>query len=79
MKRNQVEPSLRVLGWKPTLQDAQKLVGGSVELINLSNGDQMLVNEEGLLQDLEYNHKASRLANRRIVGDAILLKGGVRW
>ena len=45
---------------KPSLEEAQKLVGGLVQLIELRNGDQMLVNEEGLLEDLPINHGSNR-------------------
>ena len=36
----------------------------------------MLVNEEGALYDLPYNHNASILANQPIVGDAIVTTTG---
>ena len=61
------------------LEDAQKLVGGWVELIQLDGGDQLLVNEEGLLRKLPPNPLASIIAMRLIVGNAVLLTGGARW
>jgi hypothetical protein len=73
---------------KPSLERAQELVGGFVELVTLNNGDQMLVNEEGLLSDLPYNDYATQLAIEKsncflaehgIRGNAVLLKGGARW
>ena len=66
---------------RPTLGQAQKLVagGGLVELVTLANGDQLLVDEEGLLKQLPLNFEASELAGRPLVGDALLLQGGARW
>lgn len=63
----------------PTLKEAQNLVGGLVELVTLSNGDQMLVDEEGLLKEKPYNNEASDLAQRTIVGHAIILTGDLKW
>ena len=50
---------------EPTLKEAQNLVGGYVERIGLKNGDVMLVNEEGLLSNLEVNSEASGLVGMR--------------
>ena len=36
----------------------------------------MLVNEEGILHNMPYNHNASILANQPIVGDAIVTTTG---
>ena len=60
---------------KPTLETLQSDVGGYIELVELDNGDQLIVNEEGLLLSLPFNQNASALAGRRIVGNAVLLKG----
>jgi hypothetical protein len=66
---------------RPTLQEAQQLVagGGLVQLVTLANGDQLLVDEEGLLKQLPVNFEASELAGVALVGDALLLQGGARW
>lgn len=64
---------------RPTLREAQAIVDGYVELVQLASGDQLLVNEEGLLRGLPLNEKASALAGRYIVGNAIILKGKARW
>tara|TARA_X000000950_G_C13831446_1_gene626352 strand:- start:817 stop:1083 length:267 start_codon:yes stop_codon:yes gene_type:complete len=72
---------------KPSLEKAQELVGGLVEFIQLKNGDQMLINEEGLLQDLEINVEATRIAANQsdawimdgIRGNAIILKEDAKW
>jgi len=73
------EVFLRVDKEPPTLEEAQELVGGMVELVMLSDGDQMLVNEEGLLYGLPYNQMASEVANRHIVGNALILRGKSKW
>ena len=44
----------------PTLSDAQKFVGGYVELVRLKDGI-LIVNEEGKIKQLEYNEPASKL------------------
>ena len=44
----------------PTLSDAQKFVGGYVEVVRLNNGI-LIVNEEGKIKQLDYNEPASKL------------------
>ncbi len=63
----------------PSLEDVKKIIGGWVELIKLPDGSQLLVNEEGLIDNLELNLDASVLAKRPIVGDAVHLKDKARW
>ena len=63
----------------PTLEAAQAFVGGYVQMINLEDGSQLLVNEEGLLKELFCNYPASILAGQFLVGNAIRLKGTARW
>ena len=46
---------------EPTLESAQKFVGGYVEGIPFPNGDYLIVNEEGKLMGLEVNEKATKL------------------
>ena len=66
---------------KPSLERAQELVGGLVEMVRSPTDPdiQVLVNEEGLLKDLPFNEEASEMCNTGIVGDAIILKGKARW
>tara|TARA_R110000751_G_scaffold300963_1_gene413054 strand:- start:36028 stop:36279 length:252 start_codon:yes stop_codon:yes gene_type:complete len=63
----------------PTLEEAQEFVGGTVEMVYLPGGNQMLVNEEGLLRNLEINNMATRIAGKMIVGDVIILTGKAVW
>ena len=46
---------------EPTLKEAQAYVGGYVEGIHFPNGDYLIVNEEGKLQNLPFNKEASKL------------------
>ena len=46
---------------EPTLKEAQAYVGGYVEGISMPNGDYLIVNEEGKLQNLPFNEEASKL------------------
>ena len=79
---------------EPTLESAQKFVGGYVEGIPFPNGDYLIVNEEGKLMGLEVNEKATKLwrdtfdndnyiTGRKdfVVGNAILIKKDAlkRW
>jgi hypothetical protein len=79
---------------EPTLESAQKFVGGYVEGIPFPNGDYLIVNEEGKLMGLEVNEKATKLwrdtfdndnfiTGRKdfVVGPAILIKKDAlkRW
>tara|TARA_R100000734_G_C3287657_1_gene80042 strand:+ start:144 stop:437 length:294 start_codon:yes stop_codon:yes gene_type:complete len=52
----------------PKLEVLQKVVGGYIEHVQLSDGRSMWANEEGLMHGLPYNPKASELAGRMIVG-----------
>ena len=66
---------------QPTLQEAQKIVGGFVEMVRSpTNPDiQILVNEEGLIQGLPFNKEATELCDTGIVGNAVILKGNAIW
>lgn len=61
------------------LADLQALVGGYIEPVQLPTlpvgGTElvMLVNEEGLLENLPHNEAASRAARRPIVGPAVYI------
>ena len=74
---------------EPTLEEAQKFVGGYVEGITFPNGDYLIINEEGKLMDLPLNPEATALwretfdndnyiTGRKdfVVGPAILIKKG---
>jgi len=65
----------------PTLEEAQAIVGGLVEMVPLMNPEnmQLIVNEEGLMHDLPVNTQASMIAGRKLVGPAIVLEGDAMW
>ena len=66
---------------RPSLKDAQALVGGLVEMVHLPPRPelQVLVNEEGLLNELPFTVEASKLCMQPIVGDVVVLKGEAQW
>ena len=66
---------------KPTLEEAQALVGGLVEMVKSPNNSeiQILVNEEGLLKGLPFNEEATKICGTGIVGNAVILKGNAKW
>jgi hypothetical protein len=66
---------------RPSLQEAQELVGGLVQMVRSPTHQdwQILVNEEGLLEGLPFNDEATKLCGTGIVGDAVVLKGEARW
>jgi hypothetical protein len=57
-----------------SLEDLQLLVGGYLEQIPMAGGQVMLADEEGLLKQLRPNHRASVVARRAIVGNAVLVR-----
>ena len=72
---------------EPTLEQAQKFVGGMVQGITFPNGDYLIINEEGKLKGLPLNPEATALwkatfdndnfitgRNDFVVGPAILIK-----
>ena len=77
---------------RPSLEDMQEFVDGRIELILLSSGDHLVINEEGLLDGLPINQKATNIwwndlgLDRSgidiqrvppLVGDIILVEGGL--
>ena len=59
------EPSLR-------LRTVQELIGGYIELLPLSGGSVLILDEDGRSKQLPINLIASQLANRQIVGTVLL-------
>jgi len=60
-----------------TLEELQQMVDGHIELVYLSDGRIMIVNEEGKLNGFEYNEQATKLFDSSngdyIVGDVIVM------
>jgi hypothetical protein len=64
---------------RPTLKEAQDLIGGYVEMIEGKEGFQLLMDEDGRDKYLPINLNASAMAGRTIVGNVIALFGDARW
>ena len=69
---------------EPSLKELQDYVGGSIETISLSNGDQLVINEDGRSLQLPHNPEATKvylqnggMAGMDIVGKAIIVKAGL--
>lgn len=62
------------------LAELQEIVGGYIEIAQMKNNDIMVINEEGKLNDLPYNEKATEIYQRQvyfgdfIVGDVLVCK-----
>jgi hypothetical protein len=69
---------------QPTLAEAQEYVGGLVEVVYCAGGEQLLVNEDGLLHKLPINYGATvynlTFGNgQTLVGPVMLLVGDAIW
>lgn len=69
-------------GHEPTLEELQKLVGGYIEVHKLRNGDDLVMNEDGLMQNLPINQEATKLfmnngGASQICGFAVHVKAGL--
>jgi len=68
-----VDGTEKELAGKPSLEELQKAVGGYIEVAEIPGSSKILVvNEEGLLQQLPLNPSASAMALQLIVGDVVL-------
>ena len=70
-----------------TLEEAQKFVGGYVQLIKLSNGQRMLVDEEARIKTPrpKVNKEASKILQNnhwvetvKVLGNAIIIEKNVK-
>lgn len=66
-------------GTRFALKELQDMVGGYVERLALPERNVMIVNEDGFAMGLPPNETASRLAQRDIVGDVVVLPRGMGW
>ncbi len=59
-----------------TLEELQKYVGGLIEIVRTKDGKPMIINEEGKINDLPINYKATELYPYNkydfIVGDVLI-------
>lgn len=68
------------LDHRPTLKEAQEIVGGFIELVKAGNGITLVVDDEGKLKNKPVNKYitdayGSKIYGGIIVGDAIVLQG----
>ena len=54
------------------LDELKNIVGGYIELVYLHDNEVMVVNEEGHLLNLDFNHYATLLSQCMIVGDVLV-------
>lgn len=54
------------------LNELQPIVGGYIEIVHIEGDNLMVVNEEGKLERLPLNVKATELARQVIVGDVLV-------
>lgn len=71
----------KLTGVKGQLEHAQKAVGGLIQFVELGDGTDLVINEEGLLLHLPVNSEATRLfreaygnSGTTIVGDVIRMR-----
>lgn len=55
-----------------SLEEMQEYVDGWIEMIWLPNNQVMIVNEEGLLNNLPLNAKASKICEYQVVGNVVI-------
>ena len=63
---------------QPTLAEAQAFIGGYVERVELPRGDLALVDEEGLLKDLDPNPVTFEEYGVFLCGKAIIIESDAR-
>ena len=65
---------------RPTLEEAQKIVGGYIEVLTIRDGKmQILCNENGMVEGVGINDEASEIAGFPIAGNAIILSESAIW
>lgn len=71
----------RISDRPPTLSQAQKAVGGFIQMLTLRDGSQMLMDEDGRSKNLPPNLEATMLAEQYgpVVGSVLILSGPARW
>lgn len=80
-KTEPLVPKIHTPTERPTLAQAQALVGGLVQLLELKGGDQLLVNEEGRCHAMPPNVAATMRWPEwgDLVGPVVYLTGAARW
>ena len=67
-------------GKKYTLEELQRAVGGDIEIVAMSDGQLMVLNEEGKVRALPFNSKATTMTRGflaptdMVMGDVVVCK-----
>ena len=75
-----IKANSEIIEVKPTngtdfsLEELQGFVGGYIEIVYLDSERIMVVNEEGIINDLPFNEKASSIVGQLIAGDVLVCK-----
>ena len=83
-KTTTIFKEFRKAGTAPSLEEAQKFVGGWVETVPFPDGSLLIINEEGKLENLPLNPLATALWHKhygptdQIVGNAIHIAADAR-
>ena len=64
---------------RPTVAEAQQMIGGYVSYVVNEPEKQVLADEDGYAKELDINHEATFVANRLVFGNAIVLEGDAMW
>lgn len=72
IKEDGTEEKVRPEGESWTLKELQDAVDGYIELLYLSDGRIMVMDEEGYFDNKKINAKASEIAGQRIVGPVLI-------
>ena len=71
-----VDGSVQELDHRPTLKEAQEIVGGYIEFIRVPPNLTLIVNEDGTMKGLKVNPKASlHFRPYNLLGNIIVLEG----
>ena len=70
-----VDGTETVLDHQPTLEEAQNLCGGWIDIFRIGANKSLVWDEEGNVKNKPRNPKATDLAGFHVVGDVILLEG----
>ena len=77
-----VDGTTTKLDHRPTLEEAQEIVGGYIELVKVGGNKTLVVDEDGRIKNKKQNDKATSILQAsfigpvtNIVGDVIVLEG----
>lgn len=57
-----------------SLEELHEMIGGYIEIVHIGNGVIVVVDEEGILKERVYNHLASDVCGRFLVGNVLLCR-----